>query len=137
MKNLIFGLLGVFFGIIMIKSEAVSWYRIHEMFRFESIHMYGIIGVTVLASIPVFWWLKRAGVKTLAGHPVSYKPKPMNVTRFLLGGTVFGLGWALVGACPGPVYVLIGGGYWIYVIVLIGALIGTIIYGLLRDKLPH
>ncbi|HHB80085.1 MAG TPA: YeeE/YedE family protein [Saprospiraceae bacterium] len=137
MKYVSFCLLGVFFGILMTKSEAISWFRIHEMFRFESIHMYGIIGVAVLLSIPAMWYMKKKKIKTMAGHAVTYKPKKLNYTRYLLAGTIFGLGWALMGACPGPIYVLIGGGYYIYIVVLIGALIGTLIYGLLRDRLPH
>ncbi len=137
MRNLIFCLLGVFFGILMTKSEAISWFRIHEMFRFESIHMYGIIGVAVCLSIPAMWYMKKKGIKTAAGHAVSYTPKKLNYTRYLTAGTIFGLGWALIGACPGPIYVMIGGGYLIFVVVLIGALLGTLIYGLLREKLPH
>ncbi len=137
MRNLIFCLLGVFFGILMTKSEAISWFRIHEMFRFESFHMYGIIGVAVLASIPAMWYMKKRGIKTAAGHAVSYTPKPLNYFRYLFAGSIFGLGWALIGACPGPIYVLIGGGYPIFIVVLVGALVGTLIYGVLRGRLPH
>ena len=137
MRNLIFCLLGVFFGILMTKSEAISWFRIHEMFRFESIHMYGIIGVAVCLSIPAMWYMKKKSIKTAAGHAVNYKPKNLNYTRYLMAGSIFGLGWDLLGACPGPIYVLIGGGYFIFIVVLIGALLGTLLYGLLREKLPH
>ncbi len=137
MRNLIFAFLGVFFGVLMTKSEVISWFRIHEMFRFESIHMYGIIGVAVCTSIPVFWFLKKRKTKTLSGNLLAYKPKNLNITRFLSAGTIFGLGWALLGACPGPIYVMIGGGFLIFGVILFGALIGTFLYGLLREKLPH
>lgn len=137
MKNIVFLIVGIWFGIVMTKSEAISWFRIHEMFRFESIHMYGIIGVAVILGATAIFLLKKFKVKTLSGEPVSYNPMNLNIKRHLLSGTIFGLGWALVGCCPGPMYVLIGQGYWIILVVMASAVLGTYTYGLVRDKLPH
>lgn len=137
MKNIVFLIVGIWFGIVMTKSEAISWFRIHEMFRFESIHMYGIIGVAVILGATAIFLLKKFKVKTLSGEPVSYTPMNLNIKRHLLSGTIFGLGWALVGCCPGPMYVLIGQGYWIILVVMASAVLGTYTYGLVRDKLPH
>jgi uncharacterized membrane protein YedE/YeeE len=137
MKNIPFFVVGIFFGIVMTKSEAISWFRIHEMFRFESIHMYGIIGTAVGIGATVIFLLKKFKVKTLSGEYVSYTPMQMNVSRHLLAGSIFGLGWALTGCCPGPMYVLIGQGYWIIIVAMLSAILGTYTYGLLRDKLPH
>ena len=132
-----FFLVGIFFGVVMTKSEAISWFRIHEMFRFESFHMYGIIGTAVVLGAIVIWAMKKSKMKTLRDTFVSYTPLKLNLTRHLVAGSIFGLGWALVGACPGPIYVLIGHGFWIVVLVLIGAVLGTFVYGLIRHKLPH
>jgi uncharacterized membrane protein YedE/YeeE len=137
MKNIPFFVVGIFFGIVMTKSEAISWFRIHEMFRFESIHMYGIIGTAVGIGATAIFLLKKFKVKTLSGEYVSYTPMQMNVSRHLLAGSIFGLGWALTGCCPGPMYVLIGQGYWIIIVAMLSAILGTYTYGLLRDKLPH
>ncbi len=137
MKNIVFFIVGIWFGIVMTKSEAISWFRIHEMFRFESFHMYGIIGVSVILGAIAIFLLKKFKVKTLSGEPVSYTPIPLNIKRHLISGTIFGLGWAIVGCCPGPMYVLIGQGYWIILVVLASAVLGTYTYGLVRDKLPH
>lgn len=136
-KYIPFFLVGIFFGITMSKSEAISWYRIQEMFRFESFHMYGIIGVAVVASALIIFVMKRFKIKTLRNTYVSYTPLPLNVTRHLLSGTIFGLGWALVGACPGPMYVLLGQGYAILIVVILGGLLGTFTYGVVREYLPH
>lgn len=137
MKNIPFFLVGIFFGIVMSKSEALSWFRIHEMFRFESFHMYGIIGTAVVLGAIGIQIMKRSGMKTLTGTLVEYRPMQLRPTRHLLSGSIFGLGWALVGACPGPMYVLLGNGYWIVGVLLISAVLGTFVYGLVRDKLPH
>lgn len=123
MKNIVFFIVGIWFGIVMTKSEAISWFRIHEMFRFESFHMYGIIGVSVILGAIAIFLLKKFKVKTLSGEPVSYTPIPLNIKRHLISGTIFGLGWAIVGCCPGPMYVLIGQGYWIILVVLALSLI--------------
>ena len=137
MKNLRFLLIGVLFGIILTKSEVISWYRIQEMFRFQSFHMYGIIGSAVMVGALIILLFKKGSLKTLTGGPPLIEDKVRNYKAALFGGTVFGLGWALTGACPGPIYVLIGGGFLIYVVVLICAIFGAFIYGVLRPYLPH
>jgi uncharacterized protein len=137
MSYLKFLLTGILFGIVMSKAEIVSWYRIYEMFNFQAFHMYGIIGSAVVLGIIMVQWMKRKGTKNMYGDPVKFNPKKMSIVRYLVGGTIFGLGWALVGACPGPMFVLIGQGYLIILLVILGALLGTFAYGLLRDKLPH
>ncbi|MFY7989483.1 MAG: DUF6691 family protein [Fluviicola sp.] len=137
MKSLKFILVGMVFGIIMYKSEAVSWYRIHEMFRFESFHMYGIIGSALFLGVLSIQWIKRSKMKNVNGQVISIEDKEKSFWRYILGGTIFGLGWALSGACPGPMYVLIGTGAMSIMIVIFGALIGTFLYGVLKDRLPH
>ena len=137
MKNLSFLIVGVFFGVVMTKSEAISWFRIHEMFRFESFHMYGIIGTAVVLGAIIVRLMKWSKMKTLNGDVVSYSPMKLSVKRHILAGTIFGLGWALVGCCPGPMYVLLGNGYGIMLLVLLGAILGTFVYGVIMDKLPH
>jgi uncharacterized protein len=137
MKNSAFFAVGIFFGIVMTKSEAISWFRIHEMFRFESFHMYGIIGTAVVLSALIVWLMKSSKMKTLVGNTVSYTPMKLNLKRHLLAGSIFGLGWAMVGCCPGPMFVLIGNGYFVILVVMIGAVLGTYVYGLIMDKLPH
>ncbi|MDX1684587.1 MAG: DUF6691 family protein [Saprospiraceae bacterium] len=137
MRLLGFFSVGILFGIILSKSEAISWYRIHEMFRFESIHMYGIIGVAVILGAITIAVMKRTKMKTLTDTMVSYKPMKLNYKRHLLAGTIFGLGWALMGACPGPMFIMLGHGFWIFIVTLIGATLGTFAYGAIREKLPH
>jgi uncharacterized membrane protein YedE/YeeE len=137
MKGLRFILAGIIFGIIMTKSEAVSWYRIQEMFRFQSFHMYGIIGTAVaLGALSVFL-IKKYHVKDSQGNPIIFADKEKSRVKYIIGGLIFGLGWALTGACPGPMFVNIGYGYVSFIIVVIGALGGTYLYGLVRDRLPH
>jgi len=130
MKNIPFLLVGIFFGIVMTKSEAISWYRIHEMFRFESFHMYGIIGTAVALGVVIIALMKRR-------RQLDFNPTPLSVKRHLIAGSIFGLGWALAGACPGPMYTLLGNGYGILLVVILSAIVGTYTYGLVRDKLPH
>lgn len=137
MKNISFFAVGIFFGIVMTKSEAISWYRIQEMFRFESFHMYGIIGTAVVLGAIGIWAMKRFKIKTLRDTFVNYTPMKLSPKRHLLAGTIFGLGWALVGCCPGPMYVLLGHGYWIMLVIIASAILGTYTYGLIQDKLPH
>jgi uncharacterized membrane protein YedE/YeeE len=137
MSYLKYLLTGILFGIVMSKAEIVSWYRIYEMFNFQAFHMYGIIGSAVVLGVIMVQWMKRKGFKNMYGDPVKFNPKNMSIVRYLVGGTIFGLGWALVGACPGPMFVLIGQGYLIILLVILGALLGTFAYGMLRDKLPH
>jgi len=137
MKNLVFLFAGIFFGIVLTKSEAISWFRIHEMFRFESFHMYGIIGTAVVSSAIILWLMKKTRMKMITGKPLEYGGMERNVTRHLLAGSIFGLGWALVGSCPGPMFILLGHGYWILLVIIGSALLGTFTYGAVRGKLPH
>lgn len=137
MKFLKFLLIGIFFGIVLVKSEAVSWYRIYEMFKFQSFHMYGIIGSAVFLGVLFIWLFKRYKVKSVDGEEIDLAPKEKGIARYILGGTIFGLGWALAGACPGPMYILVGTGVFSMLIVIAAALLGTFTYGILKNKLPH
>ncbi|MFP4846635.1 DUF6691 family protein [Winogradskyella sp. PE311] len=136
-KYIKFLLIGIFFGIVLVKSEAVSWYRIFEMFKFQSFHMYGIIGTAVMTGIILLLISKQLKVKTLQGNNIKVPLKEKGFKRYLIGGSIFGLGWALCGACPGPMYILIGTGAFTIIIVIAAALLGTYTYGILKDKLPH
>ncbi|SOC79543.1 hypothetical protein SAMN06296241_1072 [Salinimicrobium sediminis] len=137
MKYLNFLIIGVIFGIVMFKSEAASWFRIYEMFQFQSFHMYGIMGSALSLGIVGTWLIKKYKLKSFDGEPIKFNPKTKSFSRYMYGGILFGLGWALAGSCPGPIYTLIGAGYLPILVTLLGALIGTYIYGLLRHKLPH
>lgn len=128
---------GILFGIVMAKAEIISWYRIYEMFRFESFHMYGVIGTAVMLGTLLVFLIKRKQVNTVGGEQIYFKDKNRGYKRYLFGGTLFGLGWALAGACPGPMFVLLGYGYLPILLVIIGALFGTFLYGLFRNSLPH
>jgi len=128
---------GILFGIIMTKSEAVSWYRIQEMFRFQSIFMYGIIGSAVVIGIILIAIIKQYHLKDIYGRPIRFVSKDTRWKKYIMGGTIFGMGWALTGACPGPIFVLLGQGYAVMIIVIAGALAGTIVYGILRNRLPQ
>ena len=137
MKYFKFLLLGFLFGVILTKAEVLSWYRIYEMFRFESFHMYGIIGSAVVLGIIFIQIIKRIRLKSIDGNEIIVEEKEKGWKRYIIGGIIFGLGWALVGACPGPIFILIGAGIYPFLVVLAGALLGTFCYGLLKDKLPH
>jgi hypothetical protein len=137
MKLLKFLVLGVLFGIVMAKSEAFSWFRIQEMFRFQSFHMYGIIGTAVTIGVIGVALIKKYKLRDVNGNPIMFYPKEKSTLRYLIGGIIFGLGWALSGACPGPMVVNIGYGYVAMIIVFLFAIIGTYIYGVIKDKLPH
>ena len=137
MKYLKFLLVGIFFGIVLVKSEAVSWYRIYEMFRFQTFHMYGIIGTAIITGVLFLQISKKRHFKSLSGLEIFVPKKEKGFVRYIVGGIIFGLGWALVGACPGPMYILIGAGVYSMVIVVLAALVGTFIYGAVKDKLPH
>ena len=137
MKYISYLSIGTLFGIIMTKSQAISWYRIYEMFRFDSFHMYGIIGSAVTLGIIGVALIKKYKLKSTEGTPIVFNPKKMSIPRYLIGGTIFGLGWAMAGACPGPIYTLIGTGYSVILVVLLSALLGTFTYGILRKRLPH
>ncbi|GAA4321551.1 YeeE/YedE thiosulfate transporter family protein [Pontixanthobacter gangjinensis] len=128
---------GILFGIVMFKSEAASWFRIYEMFRFESFHMYGIIGSALVLGVLGIQLIKRKKLKDVNGEQIQFVPKNKSFSRYMFGGIIFGLGWALAGACPGPIYTLIGAGYVSVIVVFLAAIFGTFLYGLLRDKLPH
>lgn len=137
MKFLKFLFLGIIFGIIMSKSEVISWYRIYEMFWFESFHMYGIIGSAVVLGMTSIYLIKKFKIKSIEGHEISFTPKVKSVMRYLLGGVIFGLGWSMTGACPGPMFVLLGKGLWSVGLIIIGATFGTFLYGVVKDRLPH
>ena len=129
--------IGLFLGILFIKSEVASWFRIYEMFQFKSFHMYGIIGSAIAIGIIVIKYLKYAQAKDFGGKDITIKPKEKGFTRYIAGGIIFGLGWALAGACPGPMFVLLGAALPSIIVLILGALLGTFVYGLLRNKLPH
>lgn len=131
-------LAGIFFGFVLVKSEVISWFRIQEMFRFDAFHMYGIIGLGVVVAMISIQIIKKLNVKDNNGNPITIPPKnPKQVTRYLAGGTLFGFGWALTGACPGPLFTLAGAGYGIILVPIASAILGTWVYGILRPKLPH
>lgn len=137
MKYLKYLLIGILFGIVMTKSEAISWFRIYEMFRFESFHMYGIIGTAVVLGAILTAIIKSVNAKTMSGKPITFEPKDKTWTRYILGGTIFGFGWAMTGACPGPMFTLIGHGVWAILLVIAAAIFGTFMYGVLQKYLPH
>ncbi|ANW96468.1 transporter [Wenyingzhuangia fucanilytica] len=137
MKNLAYISIGVLFGITMYKSEAASWFRIYEMFNFQAFHMYGIIGVAVVLGLIIMQLLKKYQVKTFFGVPIIIDDKEKSFKRYFYGGIIFGLGWALAGACPGPMFTLVGAGFYSLLIVIAFAVFGTYIYGVIKDKLPH
>lgn len=137
MKYLKYIVAGVLFGIVMTKSEAISWYRIQEMFRFQAFHMYGIIGTAVVLGAAAVFVIKKLNIRDISGNPIIFNPKDFSIWRYLAGGTIFGLGWAMSGACPGPMFVNLGYGYFTILLVIAGSLIGTFLYGVLRHKLPH
>ncbi len=137
MKNLRLLIIGIAFGFILTKGEVISWYRIYEMFRFESFQMYGIIGSAVVLSFIFNQWMKRTKMKDIDGNPINIPTFYSGVKRYLIGGVFFGIGWALTGACPGPMYTLIGNGAVVIVVAVISALLGAFVYGLTQKKLPH
>lgn len=130
-------LVGMLLGFTLYKSEAVSWFRIYEMFRFQSFHMYGIIGSAVVAGIIIVQIIKRRHIHNVEGQEIVIKDKAKSVPRYLIGGFIFGMGWALAGACPAPMFILLGSGVTVFIIYLIFAMTGTFVYGLLRKRLPH
>ena len=137
MRLIPFFAVGLLFGVIMTKSEAISWFRIHEMFRFESFHMYGIIGTAVVLGAIIIALMKKFQVKTLRDTIVSYNPMKLSPKRHLLAGSIFGLGWALLGACPGPMFVMLGHGFGIFALVILSATMGTYTYAVVQKHLPH
>ncbi|WP_339707813.1 DUF6691 family protein [uncultured Kriegella sp.] len=137
MRTLSYLFIGIFFGIVMFKSEAASWFRIYEMFKFESFHMYGIMGSALVIGIVMVQWIKRFHIRSFYGEEIVFFPKDKGIRRYLFGGIFFGLGWALSGACPGPMFTLVGAGYVPILVVVLAALLGTYVYGALKDHLPH
>jgi uncharacterized membrane protein YedE/YeeE len=137
MKSIKFILAGILFGIIMSKSEAISWYRIQEMFRFQSFHMYGLMGTAVILGSLSVYLIKKFKVNDYSGQPIFFHDKDKSFARYIIGGSIFGLGWALTGACPGPMFVNVGYGYLGMLVVIVGALAGTFLYGVIKNKLPH
>jgi len=130
-------LVGILFGITMYKTEAASWFRIYEMFHFQSFHMYGIILSAIALGIIVVQWIKRRHLKSIEGQEITINDKDTSWKRYIFGGFIFGLGWALAGVCPGPMFVLLGSGYTVFIVFLLAAMTGTFAYGYWRDKLPH
>ncbi|MFM2019321.1 MAG: hypothetical protein RL007_2977 [Bacteroidota bacterium] len=134
--NLKYTAVGIAFGIVFVKAEIISWFRIQEMFRFQSFHMYGVIGSAVVVGIISVWAIKKFKIKTIYGEKIEFHPRTFNKGQ-IIGGLLFGLGWAITGACPGPLFAQIGSGATVIAVTLISAIAGTWVYGLLRDKLPH
>ena len=128
---------GILLGVTLYKSEAVSWFRIYEMFHFQSFHMYGIIFSAVIAGMGIVQLIKRTHLKSTEGQEITFHPKDRSIPRYLIGGIIFGLGWSLAGVCPGPMFILMGSGYTVFIVFLAAAMFGTFTYGLLRSKLPH
>ncbi len=137
MQRIKFLLLGILFGIVMAKSEAISWFRIQEMFRFQSFHMYGIIGTAILLGVSGVALIKQFKLKDFSGNEIVFNPKNKSYYRYIFGGIIFGLGWALTGACPGPMVVNIGYGFFAMIIVFFFAIVGTYFYELIKNRLPH
>ncbi|MCT4298139.1 YeeE/YedE family protein [Elizabethkingia anophelis] len=135
-SNLKYMLAGILFGIIFVKSEVISWFRIQEMFRLQSFHMYGIIGSAVLTGMISVWIIKKFNIKTIHGESISIAPKQFNKGQ-IYGGLLFGFGWAITGACPGPLFAQIGTGVTVITVTLLSAIAGTWVYGLIRNRLPH
>lgn len=134
--NIKYLVVGVLFGVVFVKSEVVSWFRIQEMFRLQSFHMYGIIGSAIAVGMISVWLIKKFNIKTIYGETIELHPKTFNKGQ-IYGGLLFGLGWATTGACPGPLFAQIGTGATVIVVTLLSAIAGTWVYGWLRDKLPH
>lgn len=136
MKNLKYLIAGLVFGIILVKSEVISWFRIQEMFRLQAFHLYGIIGSAIVVGIISIQLIKRFGIKTIRGQPIVVPKKAFSWGN-VIGGLIFGLGWAITGACPGPLYALVGSGFLVISVTLLSALLGTWVFGAVKDKLPR
>ncbi|WKK75027.1 YeeE/YedE thiosulfate transporter family protein [Marivirga salinae] len=137
MKFLRYLLIGTVFGITLAKAEVISWFRIYEMFKFQSFHMYGVIGSAIVVGIIVIQLIKRKKLKSIDGERIIIAPKQFSWSRYIIGGTIFGLGWAMTGACPGPMFILLGNGVGVILVVIASAVLGTYVYGKIRHKLPH
>lgn len=137
MKNIKFLILGIFFAIVLSKTQAISWYRFYEMFRFQSFHMFGIIGGAIVVSAILMQLIKKGKIKDINGNQIAPKQKKKGYIRTILGGTLFGLGWGISGACAAPIFITLGFKLVPALILLVGALLGAFFYGLLNKKLPH
>lgn len=129
--------LGIVFGITLSKAEIISWYRIYEMFRFQSFHMYGVIGSAVVLGAILIWMIKRFRIRSFAGNIIHIDPKEGGWIRYIVGGSIFGIGWALTGACPGPMFILLGNEAGVVLLMILSAMGGTYLYGILQKRLPH
>ena len=137
MRHIKFLIIGILFGIVLSKAEVISWYRIYEMFKFQSFHMYGIIGSAVVFGIILFRFFNKGLIKDYLGNKINIEPKKKGFSRNIIGGTIFGLGWGLIGACPGPMFILLGRGILPIVVAIIGGLLGVLFYHAIKHKLPH
>ncbi len=134
--NIFYAIAGALFGIVLVKSQVISWFRIQEMFRLQSFHMYGVIGSAVAVGMLSVWLIKRFQVKTIDGEEITFHPKQYNKGN-IIGGLLFGFGWAMTGACPGPLFAQIGTGAGVIFVTILSAIAGTWTYGYFRDRLPH
>ncbi len=134
--NIKYLIVGIAFGIVFVKAEIISWFRIQEMFRLQSFFMYGVIGTAVVVGMISVWIIKKYKVKTFSGEAISFEDKKFN-KGLIYGGLIFGIGWAITGACPGPLFAQIGSGFLVVTITFLSAVAGTWVYGLVREKLPH
>ena len=137
MRNFLALLIGIFLGIIFMKAEVLSWFRIQEMFAFQSFHMYGIIGNAIAVGALSVWIIRKLGAKSIEGNVIELTDKAPNYKSAYIGGTIFGLGWAMTGACPGPMYALVGSGTTVFLISIVMGILGVLAYAALRSKLPH
>ena len=137
MRNFLALLIGIFLGIIFMKAEVLSWFRIQEMFAFQSFHMYGIIGSAIAVGALSVWIIRKLGAKSIEGNVIELNDKAPNYKSAYIGGTIFGLGWAMTGACPGPMYALVGSGTTVFLISIAMGILGVLAYAALRSKLPH
>lgn len=137
MRNFLALLIGIFLGIIFMKAEVLSWFRIQEMFAFQSFHMYGIIGSAIAVGALSVLIIRKVGAKSIEGNVIELNDKAPNFTSAYIGGTIFGLGWAMTGACPGPMYALVGSGTTVFLISIVMGILGVLAYAALRSKLPH
>lgn len=135
-RNLKYLAVGIIFGVVLVKAEVISWFRIQEMFRLQSFHMYGVIGTAVIVGMISVWLIKKLNAKTIHGETIEFRPKKFHKGQ-VIGGLIFGLGWAMTGACPGPLFAQIGTGALVVIVVLGSAIAGTWVYGYFKDKLPH
>jgi len=134
--NFKYSLVGTLFGVVFIKAEIISWFRIQEMFRLESFHMYGVIGTAVLVGAISVFLIKKFGIKTIHGEAITFSDKKFNKGQ-IIGGLCFGFGWAMTGACPGPLFAQVATGAYVVLVVIASALLGTWVYGKFRNQLPH